>query len=48
MTKVNSTAPARERKATKPTKPHKDFPLTPHPNGQWCKKVLIKVHFFGV
>jgi integrase len=22
--------------------------LTAHPNGQWCKKILGKVHFFGV
>ena len=32
----------------KPTKPHRDFPLTAHPNGQWCKKVREHVRFFGV
>ncbi|MFH0982636.1 MAG: hypothetical protein V2A79_14020 [Planctomycetota bacterium] len=32
----------------KPTKPRPSFPLTAHPNGQWCKKILGKVHFFGV
>jgi integrase len=33
--------------ATKPQKPYAGFPLTPHANGQWCKKVKRKVHFFG-
>jgi integrase len=32
----------------KPGKPHPSFPLTAHPNGQWCKKIRSKVHFFGV
>jgi len=32
----------------KPNKPYSSFPLTPHPNGQWCKKIRSKVHFFGV
>lgn len=36
------------KKRQKPAKPHADFPLTPHRNGQWCKKVSGKVHFFGV
>ncbi len=31
----------------KPAKPHPDFPLTAHPNGQWSKKVRGKVHYFG-
>ena len=31
----------------KPRKPHPDFPLTPHRNGQWCKKVRGRVHYFG-
>jgi integrase len=32
----------------KPDKPRENFPLFPHPNGQWCKKILGKQHFFGV
>jgi len=32
---------------TKPDKPHRDFPLTAHPNGQWCKKIRYKLHYFG-
>jgi integrase len=32
----------------KPTKPYPSFPLTAHANGQWCKKILSKVHFFGI
>ena len=32
----------------KPAKPYPSFPLTPHDNGQRCKKIRGKVHFFGV
>jgi len=31
----------------KPNKPYPDFPLTAHPNGSWCKKILGKIHYFG-
>jgi integrase len=50
MTKVNSSTGARTRKPhkpKKPNKPHKDFPLTAHPSGLWCKKVRGKSHYFG-
>ena len=32
----------------KPKKPRPSYPLTAHPNGQWCKKIRGKVYFFGV
>ena len=32
----------------RPAKPHADYPLFPHRNGQWCKKVRGKHRFFGV
>lgn len=32
----------------KPKKPYPSFPFTAHPNGQWCKKIRGRVHFFGV
>lgn len=37
------TIPAR----TKPEKPRPDWPLTPHPNGQWSKKLRKRVYYFG-
>lgn len=39
---------ANSKNRQKPRKPHPTFPLTPHPNGQWCKKIRGRVHFFGV
>ena len=35
------------KKRSKPKKPRKDFPLTPHNNGQWCKKVSGKLRYYG-
>jgi integrase len=37
--------PPPAKKQTK--KPHPDFPLTAHKNGQWVKKVRGKLHYFG-
>lgn len=45
---TKSTKKSPKSKRQKPDKPHADFPLTPHRNGQWCKKVKRKVYFFGV
>ena len=39
---------SRRKRQRKPTNPYPSFPLTPHNNGQWCKKIHGKVHFFGV
>jgi len=38
----------KRRRRKKPVKPNPSFPLTPHNNGQWCKKIRGKVCFFGV
>ena len=36
------------RRRHKPVKPNPSFPLTPHNNGPWCKKIRGKIHFFGI
>jgi hypothetical protein len=34
-------------KSNKPKKPYPKFPLTAHPNGQWCKTIRYKIRYFG-
>jgi len=31
----------------RPPKPYKEFPLSPHKGGAWCKKIKGKIHYFG-
>jgi integrase len=31
----------------RPVKPYPDFPLTPHANGSWCKKIKGRLFYFG-
>jgi integrase len=35
------------RQAPLGKKPRGSYPLTPHRNGQYCKKILGKIHYFG-
>ncbi len=38
---------SKSKRGGKAAKPRPDFPLTPHPNGWWCKKIRGKLHYFG-
>ena len=38
---------ATSKKRSKPSKPSPAYPLFPHDNGQWCKKIKGKAHYFG-
>jgi hypothetical protein len=37
----------KDKPATKPSKTYDGFPLTPHNNGRWCKKIRGKLCYFG-
>lgn len=38
---------ASRSKVAKPAKPHADYPLFAHDNGQWCKKIRGRQIYFG-
>jgi len=38
---------SKSKRKTKPVKPYAGFPLTPHPNGHWCKRIRGTLRYFG-
>lgn len=47
MTESHSTTPSPSDKSSRPSKPYSEYPLTAHPNGQWCRKIRDQIHYFG-
>ncbi len=47
MAKSNSTRGKHSAKPQKPPKPREDFPLFPHDNGLWCRKIKGTHRYFG-
>lgn len=43
----SGTPPRRKACTDRPPKPYAAFPLTPHPNGSWQKKIRGRIYYFG-
>ncbi|MEX0939607.1 MAG: tyrosine-type recombinase/integrase [Pirellulales bacterium] len=44
---ANGSSHANAQRRPKPEKPHPQFPLFAHRNGQWAKKIRNRLHYFG-